>query len=388
MHYNMGYPREQALARPPGQMNPKGRSATHGQLDPDELSRRLYIVLAEQKAHSERKRRARGDGANTKAFSNGSGEKRPPKENSKAPPFASGAKIAAESKPVEASTSLATGLHHSKSSKLNARGSTLIAGRTDVPSNGADEPAEYRHVPKEAAKQFARTTTVDSMQSSGLVHKFSKQALKLHLNGVKANRNPAGESKSSSAGKQHGTSQRREQSGKENVIDRMLEVANEIDDERRREAEEKQRHRHTFEGELSRLRERAHETHNAERRNSTGDLLDKTDGNANRRSLNPEQLMDIMEDMTPPGEPDATQAHEHRVDWTQSDETRHRPRLLLSPLLRKADSIWTLRGRLGSKGSQDRVESPQDRESPIKSPKSGFFAKFQAVARLFLALNT
>jgi hypothetical protein len=47
------------------------------------------------------------------------------------------------------------------------------------------------------------------------------------------------------------------------------------------------------------------------------------------------------------------------VDWTQSDESRAGrggPRmLLLSPLLRKADSLWALRGgRRGSKDSEGR----------------------------------
>lgn len=69
-------------------------------------------------------------------------------------------------------------------------------------------------------------------------------------------------------------------------------------------------------------------------------------------------LLDADEDATPPDEQQQQQqqhitvlAHEHRVDWSQSDESGRRPRLLLSPLLRKADSLWGLRTRLGSKAS-------------------------------------
>ncbi len=371
MHYKMSVPREQALARPPGPAKHKAKS-THGQLDPDELSRRLYVVLAEQKAHADRRRRARAEAANA-GDSLGGGKKKSSEPRSK--PASSTSKAVLERKPGETGTDLISELRRAKSVKPNVE--TKDAQVAPVSAHPGDIAHEYHHVPQEAAKQFTRTTTVDTMQSS-LVHKLSKRALKFHLDGTKTNRTHVGDT--NLAPHEQDRAMRRELSRREKVLDRnqfqntrILEEAAEIDEERKRE-EEKRQHRHTFEGELSRLRPTSNEYARTERRNSTGDLLDKVEGN--RRSLLVDQLMDtVLEDTTPPGETDRFQAHEHRVDWTQSDETKHRSRLLLTPFLRKADSIWTLRGRLGSKGSQDKDESPQ--EQALKSPMSSFFAKLR-----------
>ena len=76
----------------------------------------------------------------------------------------------------------------------------------------------------------------------------------------------------------------------------------------------------------------------------------------------------------------------HRVDWTQSDEAKVglMPLAMTPTPLRKHESIWTLRGRLGSltkHGKDEKPPSPIDEkraspESP-KSPKAGFFARFK-----------
>lgn len=85
----------------------------------------------------------------------------------------------------------------------------------------------------------------------------------------------------------------------------------------------------------------------------------------------------------------AADAHEHRVDWTQSDEVgvggrEKRPKLLLSPFLKKADSLLGLRGKgkggKGMEGGDNKEEStsPTSKKTPKspKSPKERFFAKF------------
>ncbi|KAJ2901340.1 uncharacterized protein MKZ38_001952 [Zalerion maritima] len=85
--------------------------------------------------------------------------------------------------------------------------------------------------------------------------------------------------------------------------------------------------------------------------------------------------------------------NEHRVDWTQRDEeSKTQGSSKKSLKMKKADSIWTLKGRLSGLGRhQDkdkdgRVTSPKKTKlsgeftaaSPsVKSPRSGFFARFR-----------
>jgi hypothetical protein len=75
-------------------------------------------------------------------------------------------------------------------------------------------------------------------------------------------------------------------------------------------------------------------------------------------------------------------AGDHRVDWTQSDET---PSRLGSPQLRKSESKWAFRSRLGSfqKAKEGTLSPPNEDvlsddslQSP-KSPKAGFFSRFK-----------
>ncbi|KAH8899628.1 hypothetical protein GQ53DRAFT_318970 [Thozetella sp. PMI_491] len=362
MHYNMSIPREQPVARQPGSMKPRVKS-THGQFDPDELSRRLYVVLAEQKVQSERRRRARAEIAANGASAGGQ------PQDPRPVPSSSRAKHQLDRRPGENGADLISELRRSKphAPRDDPRHADAHPGTSGEP-----------YVPQEAAKQFARTTTVENMQG-GLVHKLSKRAMKFHMEGAKANRTHEGDP--SLAPHEQERALRAEQTRREKVLDRnrfqntrILEEAAEADEERKQE-EERRRHRHTFEGELSKMRRASNERGRAEWRNSAGDVLDRVEGN--RRSILVDPAVDpIHTDTTPPEELDRHQASEHRVDWTQSDETKQRPKLLLTPLLRKADSIWTLRTRLGSKGSsQDKGDSSP--EHSLKSPKPSFFARLR-----------
>ena len=382
MHYNMGYSREQAVVQAANQMKPKTK-VPYGQLDPDDLSRRLRIVLAEQRAHAERKRKTRAETGNAAGLAS-SEKKAPAAESFKVTTTITSTSKRTEGKQVKSaetsSNSFITELRQSRLSRLNARAKAPPSGPKEAPTSVADEkPSEYHHIPKEAAKQFARTTTVETMQGS-LARKFSKQGLKGHRDGTKADKTAVRDTKQGPERQEK--SPRRQQDRREKTADltqsqfsQLLEETAETEAERRR-AEERARQRHTFEGELSRLKPVTHELQGEERRNSTGNLLERKE--VNRHSLNAELLMEtVLEDGTLPEDPDPLQASEHRVDWTQSDETKHRPRLLLTPLLRKADSIWTLRGRLGNKGSHDTVQLPPDGTPTLKSPKSSFFTKFR-----------
>jgi hypothetical protein len=408
----MSYNREQNLVRTQAKpLKPKPRHQ-QGHFDPEELTRRLYVVLADQKAHTERKR-ARAEEAKLKDARSGTGRhhnkeaaERRSKEAARETATAHSSKPASL-KPTGSSSS--GELKTLKSSKLSGqRKDSKATTVKDVPNVTLEPaPASYRHVPQEAAKQFQRTTTVEGMRdnsSNNLAHKLSKQALKLHL----------------AAGAAAHSSSLRAAASEEKAIspvERLLKDRERVDDWRSRipeeaaevepEPEREEYHvapqypPHTFRAELARLKPAEHPDQN--RRNSTGDILARAeDSRLSMVLVERTELADVLEDATPPPDPDPAAADEHRVDWTQSDELaaaaaaaaaaaeatainttdvpaqRHKP--LLSPLLRKADSIWTLRGRLGSgsraAAAQEKGDMAQIPESP-RSPRGGFFAKFK-----------
>ena len=309
---------------PMGGSHYRGPKPRIGHFNPDELTRRLHAVLDDQHAHAERKRRAaRADAtADAPLTSNP-----PPHRNY--PPW------------------------------------------DEAP------PAEYHHTPREAAKQFTRTTTVELMREHAHVHELHKRALKLHMDG-RAARTPDTTvgpelARAMRQNQEHRRSHFHQRRGLSDATAAMASPG---------------RSRHTFEGGRSRMGD-------SWRRNSTGNaaggLGDSTEEERQRQVLVMMEAAaeaDASDNTTPPEEPVVRYpAHEHRVDWTQSDEPVRKPRLL-PPLLRKADSLWGLRGRLGSKGGGSRheggtetgglkeQESPNGNKSPVKSPRSRFFAKF------------
>lgn len=442
----MSYTREQNFVRTQAKpLKPKPRQQ-QGHFDPEELTRRLYIVLADQKAHSQL-RRARAEESKLKGTRSWTGRRQ---SNDVA---SGGSKEAAARETSAAHASKQTSLKPTgsvSSGELGRKKSSKsgVAERNESPRAAqprdvhAPEPAAhasgYHHVPQEAAKQFQRTTTVEGMRdshggtSSSLAHKLSKQALKLHLAAGAAAHSSS--LRAAAASDDHHTKPI-------SPVERLLKDRERVDDWRSRIPEEPeaadtsedredreeyhaapQYQPHSFHAELARLSspsaaaaEHLHPDQN--RRNSTGDILARAEDNRLSMVLveRPSLLADVLEDpVTAALEPDlAVAVDEHRVDWTQSDEKvaaaeaamtintssaqasttaqqqqRHKP--LLSPLLRKADSIWTLRGRLGSgsskgssfgpaqeKGSGDMAQIPESPRSPTKEPRAGFFAKFK-----------
>ncbi|KAK3683799.1 hypothetical protein B0T22DRAFT_261238 [Podospora appendiculata] len=392
MQYKMNYVREQAPPiRPPGvkqqPFKTRGHALPEGHFDPDELCRRLYLVLAEQRAHAER-RRTRAEAAAAAAAAAASAPKSQDSTDNNA------------TKPSKPLHKTRTNPEHTHDLITDLRRSRSSAKRRSTDGSPPATAGEYHHVPKEAAKQFARTTTVENMRTSDEgVHQLSLRALKFHKDGT-------------NRGAEHDKALNRNQFQRT----RMLEDAAHRDDELLRTTTHT--HTHTFEGELARLMPEGHHLHHHRRsdgharRNSTGNAiadaaaaaalaLDKGDEHNRRSLMMMDPLLDAAEDVTPPEELRHYPAHEHRVDWTQSDETaggRARPKLLLTPLLKKADSIWALRGRIGSgsgsKGSSASSSVPavvaESATSPgkgegaaagsqeaLKSPKVGFFAKFK-----------
>lgn len=392
MHYKMSYTRDQAVARapPPRPGKPRHRSsATDGHFDADELSRRLYLVLADQRAHSERKRRARADAAakarDTRPLASAAAAV-PPKDgagpSTEARPKAPTTTAAPAPRPSETSTDLISELRRHKSAKANAqRKPSKLALVTPSSSKPTDEPMQYHHVPREAAKQFTRTTTVDGMRDPSLAHKPSDQPLKFHPGGARSNHR-AVSSDPNVAALEIAQSLQRGQSQREKAYDRnhgqsqRTRTLEEADEEHGRGRGAELQQRHTLQADRFRIKPDPHQLD--PRRNSTGDMLRNPEDHRHGASLPVDSIADAIDEATPPDEPERpAMPPEPRVDWTQSDEVAQRHKPLLSPLLRKADSIWALRGRLGSKGSaHEKGELQQVPETP-KSPKSGFFAKFK-----------
>lgn len=400
-----------------------------GHFDPEELTRRLYLVLADQQAHAERKRaRAKAEELAKQKEPTPWNIRQPNREAAeRRSKEAAREKAARETVTAHSSqqTSLrpavstsSTELKRQKSSKLGAARKEPKATLAKEAPKPAPEPAPatYHHVPQEAAKQFQRTTTVDTMReaaaSADLAHKLSKQALKLHL--------AAGAAAHSSSLRAVAAIEEKPTSPVEKLLkdrervdhwrshipeDPIAEEAAEEEEREEYYVAPQYQQQHTFHAELARLRPPTNHPDHQHRRNSTGDILGKAaeDTRLSMVLVERTSLADVLEEVAPPpGEPDPVQADEHRVDWTQSDEQRaaaaaaaaavaaaavsaagtnaapaqrHKP--LLSPLLRKADSIWTLRGRLGSGGkAQEKGDMPQISESP-RSPKGSFFAKFK-----------
>lgn len=433
MYYKPNYTREQVAPRATGRPRKAPAKVAEGQFDPDELSRRLFVVLAEQKAHADRRQRARGELSNCKdglGPSSGTRHRNGPKQARET-----------RQKLAEPPADLITALKRSESAKHKP---SHAAPTQTAPDETGAQPEAYHHVPQEAAKQFTRTTTVEHRPNGDLVHKLSKQALKFHTEGPRTVRPGAGSETALSPAELTRALQQT-QSHRDRLLERnqfqrtrILEEAARLDHDTQLSPRSSS-NKHTFESELARILPggAAHpqnSTNNNKhaRRNSTGNTdpfptnnhpaSDDNPHNHNhnhRHSLiapNNHQLPTLDEDTTttttpPPEElnrfPPADRA---RVDWTQSDESRTRggggggggptKLLLLSPrLLRKADSLWALRGRRGSKDSEgggsslsssspvakekEKVEGVngggkgEEVESPRAAGKGGFFGRFR-----------
>ncbi|KAK0705295.1 hypothetical protein B0H67DRAFT_593716 [Lasiosphaeris hirsuta] len=384
-----------------GPMKPRSKTLYQGHFDPNELCYRLNMVLAQQKAHADRKRRALETPGNASRHDGAGRPQEPPGQPEPSPSRVTATSaLQSHRGPSDTSTDLVTELKRSRSTKQQ-RQSKAAAAHADA----AGEAAEYHHIPQEAAKQFARTMTVEVMRDNNTqVHELSKRALKLHMDGGRTIRQ-VGATTADMAPAELTQTLRYSQERQNKVLDRnqfqrarALEEAAQHDIEREREYGPL-RSRHTFQCEISRITpDNYHNQAGYEkRRNSTGgvaaDLLlsGGHSGVANepmRRTLiTMEPLLDAVEDATPPpddlpGLVSVAARREHAcADWTQTDETPRghssgRQKLLLSPLLRNTASLWGLRGRLGSKGGQDKEGSPQQEHEQVpKSPRASFFAK-------------
>ncbi|KAL8335560.1 hypothetical protein RB598_009649 [Gaeumannomyces tritici] len=352
----------------------QGRPGPGAPVDPAELSRRLHLVLADQKAYAERKKHAAKATAAAAAAAKG-------KSSSTSPPSAPSAR----------------GLVIRKSMSIldKAKRKTSRAALRGDPARPDEAAGGGPYVPREAAAQFALTTTAINMSGGGgggggLTHKLSRNALKFHLEAdhVDPNAPPAEQTKALRRAQS-----RREQLHERNQFQRtrILEEAAEAEEERDQAAQQIRSHRHTFTGALGGGPDHHHQ-HNQQaqknRRSSTGDFLEcreKDSGDGRHVLPMPPASPGGREDSPPPKYYPSQDAAEHRVDWTQSDETKPIQRARTVPLLKRPSSIWTLRGRFGNKDSKHgrgekgvAIDGAIDEAPELSKPsKGGFFSRFR-----------
>ncbi|GKT86699.1 hypothetical protein CT0861_01265 [Colletotrichum tofieldiae] len=357
----MGYPHDQPAAQPVKPMaaaaRPRPRCSQPMPFDPEELSQKLAKVLADQRLHAERRRRARAEAA---ADAAGSSSAAIPQAQDAQPLHASLAREYLEKgsiKPGHPTTQPRAEPPVVKSGKETAdpssarpkskksdddRRSSQSAGKDSSRRKGSGGERHHHFIPQFAAAQFTRTTTAENMSDNkGLVRKLSRTALRLA----------------------QGHRERQQERGNMQR-ERIPEIADLGHDRAHRD---RNHHRHTIEGSLGAGRTAEMHQARAARRVSTGDLLMTWDSGAS--SPNPYDLAEVPE----------PKPHEHRVDWTQSDEIQ--PQSKPKPSLRKADSIWALKNKLGAFTKHGREENHSRENSPpsdtLRSPKSGFFARFK-----------
>ncbi|KAL7951028.1 hypothetical protein V8C42DRAFT_308312 [Trichoderma barbatum] len=372
-------------------------------LDADDLTRRLYVVLAEQKAHAEKKKRARAAveaerQANAAAVARNANALHPGRHGIPLGPTVASTQIqkneATAAKSHVRNAPRDSNEYPPKTEKLHKAG---MKNSTTSSSNRNSEdtpPSNYRHVPQVAASQFARTTTTETVTEKHLVHKLSRQAIKFHMQGPNAMVAP------DLAPSEQNKALRRVQSMRERQYERnqfqhthTLATTAEVDEKPAPGAP------HNFQQYLkSKCIDPLDEANKEFRRRSVGAILGMiapTDAEAAERSMS---SLENQSDISPVN-PD-----EHRVDWTQSDEAalvqqrqqqQQQPQPQPQPaqksatghsVLRKAESKWALRTKLGSFSKKgDRLSSPteeKDAESLTETPKSptktgGLFARFK-----------
>ena len=344
---------------------PKARPPTSQPVDAAELTRRLAVVLSEQKAKSNNKRQVR---AEADLLSSNAPEGFRTCESRCSP-------AAAEPTNVEHSGPCQAQIKTSQSK------SAVFKESED---NDEEMPRAYRHVPQVAATQFERTTTVESSidtSSVNKVHTLSRKAMKFHLKGPNANIEVVGLSFDAPPN-EHAKALKRAQSTREQQYSRnqpgrttARPPASEADGTFFRPNK-----RHS----LATLSGFVRNETRLSRRMSTGSVCDVA------KPL-PVGSFELPGGLFPLQEPsEAGNPDEHRVDWTQSDEAEaakaagvfRRP--LSPPAIRKVTSIWAFRGRLGSlskHAKEKKQPSPVDEthaeEVSPKSPKGGFLTRFK-----------
>lgn len=350
-------------------------------------------MLAEQKAYAERKKRGRTEA-----------ERKSRKPTSKTVPATE--EVKKEGQDGKHTGGAKEAPHSSSGPRLRNKDSSQESGqakkeRLHRPESKASSdssnkdgedasPTSYHHIPQVAASQFTRTTTVESLTEKALVHKLSKKAMKFHMDGPNASRAMA-ETFDGMAPNEKTKALLRAQALRERQYERnqfqhtpTLTATEEVDEKASRLTQ-----RHTFQAHLKPI-DHENDSSKEARRRSTGSMLGKmAPATQEPAPMHPGIALSDTQSSCDHCEV-AADPNEHRVDWTQSDEAANLAKPTSPPQLRKPESKWTLRGRLGGfnkHAKDDKVNKPvplsglNELEAAAelsRSPKiGGFFARFK-----------
>ncbi|KAI1281784.1 hypothetical protein F5Y07DRAFT_270006 [Xylaria sp. FL0933] len=350
MQITMAYSNEISLALPPSikgtavgapridtgkQQFRKQRPQPKSQpFDPEDLRRRLYVVIAEREAQSEKRQRQRVDSLPAK-WAQVEKEKdvqhmyieRLAASNTAtwmpdvtAPPRRSGGAMAKSKQQSSLQDKLRNRLSMVETSEI-----------PNTTTTDKEESPKYRHIPEQAAAQFSRTATSSGMKGdkSSAVHSLSRAALRLYVEGASSADRSAIDS-SITPGKQR----------------KIL--------QRARSQREKQHERNQFQE----SRRRSSKSGPSEKGGMGMGILEEQEQGGAVSAL-ADLHLHAYSSRGGGGEAepglrhsseetlvDTATANEHRVDWTQSDEMPPQERKG-AKFLRKTTSILTLKGKLG-----------------------------------------
>ncbi|KAG6010284.1 hypothetical protein E4U21_007333 [Claviceps maximensis] len=358
------------------QSKPKTQLAQSQPVDPAELSRRLSVVLAEQKARSDRKRRLARTDAAVKHEQNSLHSQ--PKRNDHQPFSCSAGRMTTDIRTTHKTEHPSSHEGTSSADHLSPKKPSISS--TQIVQDELEKKHTYRHVPKVAASQFASTTKPELASEKSAIHVLSRQAMRFHLDGPNASL--AGRTNDSDAPCEKNKALKRAQTMRErqykrNPIDKTgLPVTSERDmalyplapccmhpDESKCDKPDDDESRDA-------------------RRMSTGSML----GRSEPRTVEPFNLAAAL--LSPEKSELVGQPKQHRADWTQSDESTI-ANIVVQPVstrsdLRKTESKWKLSGRLGSFGrhnKEDKPPTPPEESVALdaapKSPITGFLLRFK-----------
>ncbi|KAI0009317.1 hypothetical protein F4779DRAFT_379579 [Xylariaceae sp. FL0662B] len=387
-HRQASGPIKQGAAKPDTHRHSHTRQQRHAKSQPfdaDDLRRRLNVVIAEQELQEKKRKERLEAQARAAQEKHGSVTTQHKTAEIEADRTSFAARMAKDKRVTASSLSRAT---TNKSSEAEAKQSKTKSIQNKLrrkSSRGVESTMEhtekltpYHHVPQEAAAQFERTATAFSVRDRSLVHSLSQAALNFHMEGRPFDR---AELESSTTPAQQQRALRRAQSHREKLRERNQFQQTHLPEERSSSEENPCLLRQATSGGKAHGR--------SERQSSFGNILEDE-----VLAVRPPAVHDLPTDQISSEETlvvDPATAHEHRVDWTQSDEVYEKPKRTKSPLLRKADSIWTLKARFGNFTKQHSHNHHRDEKTvvrekgaaafapplPPKSHKLGFLARFK-----------
>lgn len=266
----------------------------------------------------------------------------------------------------------------------------LSAIETSSQSKANPAPQPYRHIPQEAARQFARTTTSDNMRGEQtLSHRISKQAIKQNLESAALARVEAEFERSRSIKRAKRQNQRESLLAQQKGLGRSNSTtvrphSRDGSSSDNVWQQHQQQQRHTFPG--------APSSSSKTRQSMMGGILENEEVRPRTAHAGDLRSSSSDEEFTmEPIDPERLQ----RVDWTQSDEIHKNDDADNSnnktKPLRHANSIWGFKGKLGGLTRHGHGHGREEKEKPeveteekvvtgpvgSKSGRSGLFSRFK-----------